>query len=93
MKDVRECKGCRDDYRVTDEQINRILQAPMFQSEEHCVGDDIYVRRLEACAGCDKLMNGTTCTLCGCIVQVAAKLKERGCPKPGDDRWRHAAGQ
>ncbi|MFD1955614.1 DUF6171 family protein [Paenibacillus thailandensis] len=87
MSDVRGCKGCRDDYRVTDEQISRILQAPMFRSPEHSVSDDVYERRLAACGACDKLMNGTTCTVCGCIVQVAAKLKERSCPRPGGDRW------
>lgn len=84
---VRDCKGCQDSYRVTDEQIARILQAPMFQSAEHCVSDEIYANRLAACAGCDKLSNGTTCTLCGCIVQVAAKLKEKSCPRAGDNRW------
>ncbi|QAY68044.1 DUF6171 family protein [Paenibacillus protaetiae] len=91
MDNHRGCKGCESSYHVTDQQINRMLQAPMFQSPEHCVTDEMYQLRLTACSGCDKLMNGTTCLICGCIVQITAKLKARSCAKPGDDRWEAAA--
>ncbi|WP_312029482.1 DUF6171 family protein [Paenibacillus sedimenti] len=59
----------------------------MFQSVEHCVTDSVYQQRLLACTACPKLLNGTTCSICGCIVRIAAKLKERSCPKPSDNRW------
>ncbi|WP_307202363.1 DUF6171 family protein [Paenibacillus harenae] len=81
-----ECKGCRDDYRVTDEQIDRILSAPMFQSDI-CVPDEVYERRLAECGNCPKFQYGTTCTVCGCFVRIAAKYKDRACPKAGDSRW------
>lgn len=84
------CKGCRDDYRVTDEQIDRILSAPMFQSDI-CVPDDVYELRLAKCRECPKFEYGTTCVVCGCYVRIAAKYKNRSCPKPGDSRWaKHA---
>ncbi|ACX66200.1 hypothetical protein [Paenibacillus sp. Y412MC10] len=85
MADNR-CKGCHDDYRVSDEQITRVLSSPMFSSDR-CVPDDEYDARLRACFACPKLQRGTTCTLCGCIVQIAAKLKDKRCPCPGQDRW------
>ncbi|WP_233532223.1 DUF6171 family protein [Paenibacillus alkalitolerans] len=83
------CKGCSETYKVTDSQISRILSSSMFQSEQHCVPDDIYDQRLQACMTCPSLQFGTTCSVCGCIVQIRAKLKDRDCPKPGENRWLH----
>ena len=81
------CKGCLDEYKVTEEQIARILAGPMFASEELCVPDAVYQERLNACRSCAKLENGHTCRACGCIVPVAAKLKDRSCPLPGGGLW------
>jgi len=86
MSSNNACKGCRDDYLVTDEQIDRILAAPMFQSEIS-VPDDVYEQRLQQCRDCSKFQYGTTCIVCGCFVRIAAKYKERACPNPGDSRW------
>lgn len=79
------CKGCRDDYKVNDEQISRLLAK---LAPEHCVSDAVYRYRLGQCDGCSKLQGGVTCTACGCIIPVVAKLKARGCPLPGETkRW------
>lgn len=87
MANTRGCKGCSDSYKVTDEQIKRILAAPMFQYPIS-VPDDVYEERLSSCAACPKLMpDRSTCSVCGCIVQVAAKYRNRSCPSPGDRRW------
>lgn len=84
----RDCKGCRSDYRVTDEQIRKMLSHPMFQSGSgHCVPDSVYAERLRHCFDCVQLIGGHTCKLCGCIVQVTAKLKEKSCPAPGGIGW------
>ncbi|MEX3615915.1 DUF6171 family protein [Paenibacillus glucanolyticus] len=85
MTDHR-CKGCHDDYRISDKQIARVLSSPMFASDR-CVPDEEYETRLRACFSCSKLQGDTTCTLCGCIVQITAKLKDKRCPYPGQDRW------
>ncbi|MFD0693029.1 DUF6171 family protein [Paenibacillus sp. GCM10027628] len=87
MDQGRLCKGCHEQYQITEEQISRILQMPMFQSAENCVSDSLYHRRLQACTACPKLLDGMTCSVCGCLVRIAAKLKERSCPKAGDNRW------
>ncbi|MEK5165631.1 DUF6171 family protein [Paenibacillus sp. FSL R5-0527] len=84
--ETAECKGCREEYKVTEAQIARILASPMFAAE-HCVPDEVYEQRLKACGACPKFENGTTCRVCGCIVPVVAKLKERACPMPGGGRW------
>lgn len=85
------CRACGDEHKVTDEQIARILAAPMFASE-HCVPDEVYRERLDLCRGCCKLENGVTCRVCGCIIPVVAKLKERSCPLPGGGLWQAAEG-
>lgn len=82
------CKSCGDEYRVTEEQIARVLAAPMFSSPERCVPDAVYEERLRLCLACPRLQGGHTCGVCGCIVRVAAKLKARSCPDPASVRWR-----
>ena len=90
MLDNRACKGCRDDFKVTDAQIDKMLTAPMFQSDA-CVPDSVYHERLHLCFHCPKLIGGTTCSLCGCIVRVTAKLKDKSCPYPGASGWQRYA--
>ncbi|WP_084146900.1 DUF6171 family protein [Paenibacillus wynnii] len=88
MNNNRSCKGCRDDYQVTEVQINRVLSSPMFNNAAHSVPDAIYEERLLHCKECPKLVGGYTCSLCGCIVRITAKLKEKYCPLPGNPMWR-----
>jgi len=65
-----------------------MLSHPMFESgSEQCVPDAIYEERLRQCRACPKLVQGCTCTLCGCIVDIAAKLKAKRCPLPGGRGW------
>ncbi|WP_068787003.1 DUF6171 family protein [Paenibacillus phocaensis] len=80
------CKACRDDYRVTDEQIRRLLGTTAFAPERR-VSEEQYQERLRACGACPKLLDGMTCTACGCIIPVVAWLKGRTCPLPGGGLW------
>jgi len=84
----RSCRGCRDEYRVTEDSIRRMLSSPMFRAESgNCVPDEVYEERLGQCRACPKLVQGHTCSLCGCIVDIAAKLKAKRCPLPGGGVW------
>ncbi|MBD3921769.1 hypothetical protein H8B09_23605 [Paenibacillus sp. PR3] len=87
LTNVSECKGCREEYKVSDEQIKRLLASPMFSSPELVVTDEVYMQRLAACNGCSKLAGSVTCQACGCIVPVVAKLRQRRCPLPGGGLW------
>jgi len=80
------CKGCREEYKVTDQQIARVLSSVKLTTDQS-VTDSVYAERLLICSGCSKLMNNNTCTLCGCIVPIVAKFKDKKCPYPGEDRW------
>lgn len=82
------CKGCREEFRITEERIDKILSSPMFLADSgNCVPDSVYAERLELCRACPKLIEGHTCALCGCLVKIAAKLKDRSCPAPGNSGW------
>jgi hypothetical protein len=82
----RNCKGCDDSYIVTESQISRVLASDYFSTMD-CVDEVTYAQRVEACTACSALQNGTTCSYCGCIIQIVAKLKDRRCPHTGGSRW------
>ncbi|MNO34065.1 hypothetical protein D3C76_240910 [compost metagenome] len=86
MATTSACKGCRDDYKVTEAQIARILASSMF-NESNTASDQVYAERVAICGTCPKLQDGVTCTACGCIIPVVARLKARGCPLPGGGLW------
>ena len=83
MADNR-CKGCHDDYRVNEEQITRVLSSPMFTSDRAC--RMVSMMPVFMRASLVQSAGDTTCTR-GCIVQITAKLKDKRCPYPGQDRW------
>jgi len=84
----RPCRNCRSDAHVSEERIRAMLAAPMFAPESGlCVPDEVYEARLGQCRSCPKLIGGHTCAVCGCIVPIVAKLKDRACPEPGAPRW------
>lgn len=84
---LNSCRGCGPQYEVTEQQIDRILQAPMFQDETIVVSNQIYQDRLEQCDRCEQLMNKQTCLLCGCFVRVSAKYRSKSCPNVKDRKW------
>jgi len=89
----RACRGCRDEYRVTEDSILRMLSHPMFRPESGlCVPDAVYEARISQCRACPKLIGGHTCSLCGCIVDIAARLKAKRCPLPGGKGWESVGG-
>lgn len=85
------CKGCSPEFQISDESIKRILDKASLFPPERCVSDEEYNDRLAKCQSCPKLQDGVTCLLCGCIVPVVAKWKDRSCPMPEGSRWEPVA--
>lgn len=81
------CKGCGPQYEVVEEQIDRILNSPMFTDAAIAVSDHIYDERLKQCQQCEHLYREQTCLLCGCFVRVAAKYRTKSCPNVKNKRW------
>ncbi|WP_426448196.1 DUF6171 family protein [Paenibacillus sp. S-38] len=93
MSTPRGCRSCSDAYKVTQEGIARVLAAPVFRSEA-AVPDDLYEQRLAACDSCPQLIESSmTCKVCGCFVQVRAKLRANDCPNPAGSRWQQAVAE
>jgi hypothetical protein len=83
----RACRGCGPQYDVTEAQIDRVLQAPMFQDERIVVPAEVYEQRLSICRSCQHLLQAQTCQLCGCFVRVSAQYRSKSCPNVRDRGW------
>ena len=80
------CKRCSLKTVLGDEDIAPMVREVM-ASGMKLVDEDEYSRRLGICLECERLAYGTTCMLCGAVVQVRC-LTERGrCPFPKAPRW------
>jgi hypothetical protein len=84
----RVCKGCSADINLSSENINRMIDEIVNSENFKLVSEEAYEFRLQQCRNCICLDYGTTCKHCGCIVQVRALLKDKGCPHPGASRWK-----
>lgn len=75
----RYCRGCGDEFRITEEQIDRAL-AMLVSDPDGCVPDETYDARLAVCGSCVKLQGGMTCLADGSLIRIAAKMKAWSCP-------------
>lgn len=82
-----KCKRCGLKTVLTEDDINKMTAEVRSMRGVKTVADEIYNARLEACFECPKLEYGSTCALCGCVVQVRAMLEGGKCPFPKKSRW------
>ena len=84
---MRKCKACSASVRVSENEIDEMLNVIISSKNFLLVNDIIYEKRLDICFNCNYLEYGTTCMQCGCIVQIKAKLMESTCPSPEKPKW------
>ncbi|MBM7582589.1 hypothetical protein JOD02_001446 [Caldicoprobacter guelmensis] len=82
-----ECKGCSATVRLSQHEIEEIFGETLKIRNVKLVTQEEYNARLEICRQCTYLDYGTTCRLCGCLVQIKAKLKGARCPYPYQPKW------
>jgi hypothetical protein len=87
MSQTDNCKGCRESVVVTKEQIQNMLAELESNKGFELAENVVYVQRLKHCSVCQYLQYETTCTQCGCIVQIRARLVNSTCPYPGISKW------
>jgi hypothetical protein len=63
--------------RLADEEVERILAEYLRDHPADVVDDAAYRKRLALCGECGDLQYGTTCSHCGCLAPVMAKLADR----------------
>lgn len=82
MSESADCKGCRANVRLPEREIDRIIADYLKTHDDRVVDDSTYQQRLSACRTCTHLQYGTTCSFCGCLVALRAKLAGKSCPNP-----------
>lgn len=84
MKD--ECIKCSGNVRISDKEVEQGIRR-VIESGVPLADKNLYERRLKACNACERLLFGTTCMSCGCIVKVRAMNALRICPHECGSRW------
>ena len=76
----RFCRKCLlQDY--DEERYRELIRKEIdWMDEEMRAPEELYLKRLEVCTGCDRLTEGT-CLACGCYVELRAAAKSGKCPK------------
>ena len=84
---MKKCKRCLNKPEVTEEEIEKMVSEIKSMKGIRLVAEDEFERRFGICQNCEKLEYGTTCMLCGCVMQVRARLADGKCPYPKNRKW------
>ncbi|MGN0182584.1 MAG: DUF6171 family protein [Candidatus Ornithomonoglobus sp.] len=85
--DRTKCKRCGLKTVLSQEDIARMVNEVRSMKGMRFVEDEEYKRRISICGECEKLEYGSTCALCGCVMQVRAMLADGKCPFPKNRKW------
>ena len=78
---MEKCKRCAAKTVLSEEDIQKMIDEVRAMRGVRLMGDEAYEKRLAVCGECDKFMYGSTCSVCGCVMQVRAMLIGGRCPK------------
>ena len=80
------CRRCDLKTVLSDAEIAPMVKEVM-ASGMKLVNEEEYSRRLRICMECEKLAYGTTCMLCGAVVQVRCLMERGKCRFPKNPKW------
>ncbi len=83
----KQCRRCGLKTSLSETDIEKMVAQVTSMRGVRLVKEEEYERRLAACRRCEKLEYGSTCMLCGCVVQVRAYLADGRCPYPKRSKW------
>ena len=72
---------------ISDEEIASMVENVKKMRGVKLVDEETFNKRFAVCTECEKFEYGSTCTLCGCVMQVRARLESGGCPYPKNKKW------
>lgn len=78
---MTKCKRCGIKTVLSEEDIENMVNEVKAMRSVRLVDYKVYADRFGICTECDKLLYGSTCSVCGCVVQVRALLADGRCPK------------
>lgn len=85
--DNSKCKRCGLKTVIPEEDIDKMVEDIKRMKGIKLVDEEVFNKRFKICRECDKFEYGSTCMLCGCVMQVRARLKNTSCPYPKNKKW------
>lgn len=82
-----KCKRCEFKNILSDADIEKMVDEVRRMPKIRLADETEYKHRLSVCGECEKFEYGSTCTLCGCVMQVRALLADGKCPFPKSAKW------
>ena len=79
-KVMAKCKRCGLKTVLEESDIQKMVDEVTSMRSVRLVTQDNYNERFSVCSECEKLMYGSTCAVCGCVMQVRARLADGKCP-------------
>lgn len=83
---MNKCIKCTDNIYVTEKEIEEGMRK-VIESGVPIADKSLYLERLKTCKSCERLVFGTTCMSCGCIVKIRALNALRICPHESGSKW------
>ena len=84
---MAKCKRCGIKTILSEADIEKMVSEIRSMKGIRLADADEYRQRLEICRSCEKFEYGSTCSLCGCVMQVRALLRDGRCPYPHRPKW------
>lgn len=75
------CKRCGLKTVLSEKDIEKMVSEVTSMKGIRLVNSDTYTTRFGVCSECSYFMYGSTCSICGCVMQVRARLSDGKCPK------------
>lgn len=87
MTALDTCRNCEPPPLPGADELDGILARFLVRHRARRASETQAFARLEVCHACDKCLGGHTCTVCGCLLAVKARVLEADCPHAEGDRW------
>lgn len=78
---MAKCKRCGLKTALTQSDIDKMVSEVKSMRGVELTDEDTYRKRFGICEECEHFYYKSTCNLCGCVMQVRARLKSGRCPK------------
>ena len=78
---MEKCKRCGLKTVLSENDIQKMVDEVTSLRGIRLADAETYSRRFNECTKCESFMYGSTCSACGCVMQVRARLREGKCPK------------
>ncbi len=78
---MERCKRCGLKTTLSEEDIQKMVDEVKSMKGIRLIGKSESEKRLVLCYRCEDFMYGSTCSQCGCVMQVRTMLADGKCPK------------